>query len=201
MPRTREFSTDDVLERAIATFRRHGFLGASLDVLTEGMGIGRGSLYGAFGDKRGLFLAALGRYAQDTVGPVVALLDDPDADPTAAIRDVLRMVARRGADPEGRFGCLITNTLAELGESDRDVAAITDDALATIGAAYERAVRRGQRAGTITPTPSVRHLARYLLMTMQGLRIMGRAGTTEAELLGMADTAALALRPHRRGTR
>ncbi|HEX6131886.1 MAG TPA: TetR/AcrR family transcriptional regulator [Actinomycetota bacterium] len=188
MPRPREFRTDDALDRAIAEFRRRGYGGASLDGLTGAMGIGRGSLYGAFGDKRALFLAALARYADGTTGHLVSRLDDA-SDPLGAVRETLRTVARRAADPEGRFGCLITNTLAELGTDDADVAAIVEGALGAIGRAYERALLRARAAGTLPAGRSPRALARFLVLTMQGLRVMGRSGASEADLLAMADTA------------
>ncbi len=43
-------------------FWKHGFEGASLNDLTEAMGINPPSLYAAFGDKEHLFLEAVERY-------------------------------------------------------------------------------------------------------------------------------------------
>ena len=45
-------------------FRTKGFDGSTLDELEQATGLGRGSLYGAFGDKRALFLKALARYLE-----------------------------------------------------------------------------------------------------------------------------------------
>ncbi|HSG01908.1 MAG TPA: TetR/AcrR family transcriptional regulator [Vicinamibacterales bacterium] len=188
MARPREFSVDEALDGAIAEFRRAGFGGASLDALTDTMGIGRGSLYGAFGDKRALFLAALARYAEATAGQLVARLDTA-ANPLGAVRETLRMVARRATEREGRFGCLITNTLAELGTADAGVTAVVDDALGRIAAAYERALGRARARGALPRSSRPKTLARFLVLTMQGLRIMGRSGASRRELLAMADTA------------
>ena len=57
--RPREFDLDDALRDASEVFRAHGYHGTSVQDLTEGTGLARGSLYKAFRDKRTLFLAAL----------------------------------------------------------------------------------------------------------------------------------------------
>ena len=63
MPRTRSFDTDAALDRALRLFWRHGYEGTSIEALTAELGIGKPSLYAAFGNKRALFELALDRYA------------------------------------------------------------------------------------------------------------------------------------------
>ena len=55
MARPRNFDEDDVIARAAAVFGRLGYTGCSVDDLVEATGLQRGSLYKAFGSKRGLF--------------------------------------------------------------------------------------------------------------------------------------------------
>ena len=52
------------LDAAVAVFRKHGFVGASIRMLVEATGLSRSSLYNEFGDKDGLFTAALGHYIE-----------------------------------------------------------------------------------------------------------------------------------------
>ncbi len=52
------------LDAAIAVFRKHGFVGASIRMLVEATGRSRSSLYNEFGDKDGLFTAALSHYIE-----------------------------------------------------------------------------------------------------------------------------------------
>ena len=59
MARPRSFDVEVVLDAAGAVFRRLGYEAASVDHLVAATGLHRGSLYGAFGSKRGLFVAAL----------------------------------------------------------------------------------------------------------------------------------------------
>ncbi|MGE0180281.1 MAG: TetR/AcrR family transcriptional regulator, partial [Sphingomonas sp.] len=63
--RPRSFDTDQVLDRVRDTFWRYGYAGTSMDQLATATGLHKPSLYGAFGDKRKLYLAALDNYLAD----------------------------------------------------------------------------------------------------------------------------------------
>src|SRR6185436_9794597 len=60
--RPRSFDTDEVLGRVRDTFWRYGYSGTSMDQLSAATGLHKPSLYGAFGDKKQLYLAALDNY-------------------------------------------------------------------------------------------------------------------------------------------
>lgn len=92
MGRPRTFSEPDVVARASAVFARRGFAATSVDDLVRATGVGRASLYGAFGSKDGLFQRCLS-------GALAALAPGPSgpsgpADPAA------------GADPAGGASAL-----------------------------------------------------------------------------------------------
>lgn len=63
MSRPREFDRDQVLDRALDVFWSQGYEGTSLSDLESATGLGRQSIYNAFGDKRALFVESLDRYA------------------------------------------------------------------------------------------------------------------------------------------
>ncbi len=76
MARPRSFDVDVVQGAAAAVFRRLGYEAASVDELVAATGLHRGSLYGAFGSKRGLFVAVLRKVATPPEGALVAPDDD-----------------------------------------------------------------------------------------------------------------------------
>ena len=64
MGRPRGFREDDVLDAAAGAFVLGGYEGTSIDDLVKALNLHRGSLYKAFGSKRGLFVAVLGHYIE-----------------------------------------------------------------------------------------------------------------------------------------
>src|SRR4051812_26279783 len=120
MARPKEFDRDTALQRAITLFREKGFAAASTEELLAAMGIGRQSMYDTFGDKRGLFLAALERYIADGME---ALSRDMAAGPTplAGLEAALKAFAFRAGS--GGEGCMVVTAVFEFGRSDLDVAA------------------------------------------------------------------------------
>src|ERR1700751_5159134 len=98
MAGVKQFDRNEVLDRATAAFWSRGYEATSIDELVEATGIGRGSLYGTFGDKRQLFLAALDRY-WNTVGmEIFAQLSDPEARPP--IERMFDPIIRRASNPK-----------------------------------------------------------------------------------------------------
>lgn len=107
MGRPRSFDTDQAIEKAMQVFWTHGYEGASLPDLLDGMGLTRGSLYKAFTDKKTLFLKVLAHYEGKAVQAGVALLTDP-AIPNGADR-IMAMFTNsyRAATAGDRRGCLL----------------------------------------------------------------------------------------------
>ena len=60
--RPRAFEADTALAQAMDVFWSDGFAATSLDDISAATGLNRPSLYGAFGDKRALYLQAYGQY-------------------------------------------------------------------------------------------------------------------------------------------
>src|SRR5438045_2737757 len=62
--RPRAYDPDLALSRAMDVFWKEGFAGTSLDELSAATGMNRPSLYGAFGDKRDLYIKAYQHYRE-----------------------------------------------------------------------------------------------------------------------------------------
>ena len=195
MGRPRTYAPADLLTAAVRTFRRHGYAGTSIDALTRATGLQRGSLYAAYRGKRALFLAALEQYTNATVGHVERTLAAAD-DPVAGVAQTLGRVVRVAINGEGRHGCFIVNTAAELGGRDPEIQAAVAAALARLEAAFTGAIERAQAAGRVAADADPRALGRLCVAVMQGLRVLGSAGATEAELQQVV-TAALGALPGR----
>lgn len=119
MSRPREFDTSAVLDAVTAAFWERGYEATSMADLEERAAVSRSSLYAAFGGKRELFDAALARYRQQQVEPVLADLERHGAGLPELRRYLATLAASFRADPAlGARGCLVVNTMTELGARD-----------------------------------------------------------------------------------
>ena len=64
MGRPKNFSREEVLEKAMPVFWKHGFADTSLQDLERATGVNKSGLYTEFRDKEDLFLACLRRYLE-----------------------------------------------------------------------------------------------------------------------------------------
>ncbi len=189
MPRPREFDDADVLEAATNQFWRHGYAATSVRDLGRAMGLVPASLYNAFGSKHALFTRCLDRYLDRNMRERVARLEATKS-PRAAIEAFLNEIASRSlADPRG---CLLVNSALEVAPHDAEVGAVVAARLTELEGFFCRCVTAGQRDGSIAATHPAGDLARLMLTTVMGLRVLARA-LPEPDLLRGAARQALAL--------
>lgn len=190
MARPREFDVDDALERVMQAFWAKGFKATSLDDLCEATGLGRSSLYAAFGGKRALLHRSLDCYEKQGVARIAAALAQPVPVREAIAAFVNGLIDRIVAGP-GRRGCFIGNCAAELARQDRETAARVRRSLERIEGLFREALDRAKAHGEIAATADAESLARFLVAGIQGLRLVGKANPDRHVLEG---TAAVMLR-------
>src|SRR6266571_4061342 len=74
--RPRAYQPDIALGKALDLFRKDGFAATSLDDLSTATGMNRPSLYGAFGDKRELYIKSYQRYRDDARAAMIEIFRD-----------------------------------------------------------------------------------------------------------------------------
>ena len=179
---------DDALDKALAVFSERGYHAASITDLTDAMGLAAGSVYKAFRDKRGIFLAAFDRYRALRI----ALLDQATAS-TATGRDKLRAVLGVYADSSygdaGRRGCLVVRSAGDMALFDEEAARRVATAFAANEALVSGLIALGQEDGSIRDDLDAAATARTLLCLMSGMRIVGKTGRSHADMTDIAETA------------
>jgi TetR/AcrR family transcriptional repressor of nem operon len=192
MARPRTFDENTVLEAARDAFWKTGYTATSMDDLTAATGLGKGSLYAAFGGKRELFDRVFRDYCADATAHTRAQLEGPDAGAFKRLRAYVLEMAADSAGPAPR-GCLLAKTGAELAGAD---AAITDQTRSTydgLGAAITSCIAAAQRNGDIAASANPRDLSAMLLATLRGIEALGKGGVPAATLRRAAKTALEAL--------
>ncbi|AJY47843.1 TetR/AcrR family transcriptional regulator [Martelella endophytica] len=188
--RPRRFDADVALDRAVRVFSERGYHATSINDLAEAMELAQGSIYKAFGDKRGVYIAALERY--HTVR--TQLLEEAAASGRTGrqkLRNALMFFADSSFGEEGRRGCLVVGSASEL-------AAFDDEAAAKVAAALVRKeklmagyLEEGIADGSVDPGTDAAAAARFMLCVVNGMRVTGKTGRSREE---MADVVELAMR-------
>ena len=181
MARPREFDPDAVLERAMQVFWAKGYEATSLDDLCQATKLNRSSLYGAFGDKRALFLDAIDRYGDRSVARIAAALSRPLPVHQAIAAFLAEMIDQIVAGP-GRNGCFIGNCAAEVARHDRAAAASVRRNLERVEATFRDAFLRAKARGELAAEVDIDALARFFVASTQGLRLIGKS-TSDREVL------------------
>ncbi|KNB53401.1 TetR/AcrR family transcriptional regulator [Streptomyces caatingaensis] len=174
MARPKGFDPDRVLDAAMHAFWSKGYAATSAQDLVDGTGLGRGSLYNAYASKHGLFVEALRRYDEEWATRQVAVLEGEGA-VREKVRAVLMTVVDEESAPAGdRRGCLAVNAAVELAGRDEEVTAVVRRTFRRMEDAFCEALQRARGRGEIGADRDARALARYLLNSMYGLRVLGR---------------------------
>ncbi len=189
MARTKAFDPDEVLDSAMHLFWRQGYEATSIHDLVDATGINRASMYASFGGKEALFAAALDRYVDRISRDRLALLSAEGSARKALERYFNALI--RFSIGEGRdLGCLLTNTAVEAAARSPDLDAKLSDAFDRVEKALREVARRGQSNGEISRNHGPTALARFLMSTVHGLRVLARFNPDEKHL---RDTARVAL--------
>ena len=175
MPRTgrpRTFDETTVLAEARDLFWARGYRATSVQEHVDGLALQQGSLYGAFGDKEGLFRRVFDDYCAASDEAAVALLDGPEDKALDRARAWLRAVE----GPSDRRGCLLAKATAELSCENEAVATRSLAAFQTLLENLRRLVEQAQRAGQVDPDADAGALGGLILTTHRGLEALAKAG-------------------------
>ncbi|KAF0856494.1 MULTISPECIES: TetR/AcrR family transcriptional regulator [Pantoea] len=183
--RPREFELEEAARSAMHVFWDRGYEAASLPDLIAGTGLSRGSLYKAFGDKKGLLLAALDIYMTEGLKATSDILAQPGA-VKAAIRASLLRYAALSSGEKGRRGCLVVSLTTEMAAHDEQIAERTGRMFRRLQQLYAATLVRGQLSGEL-PERDEQVLARLLVCQIEGMRILGKTGATVAEMNAVVD--------------
>lgn len=186
--RPREFDMDTVLDGAVRVFRERGYHATSVGDLSEATGLTAGSLYKAFGDKRGVFLTAFAHYVEARNAGLRRLLDRQSSG-YEKIRAVLHFYAQSSHGSEGRRGCLVVSSATALATFDDDIAAQVEAAMRRSEDLLRQLLRQGQEDGSVAQDIDVTAMARVLLAVLQGFRLIGKSGRTRNDMMAAADQA------------
>jgi TetR/AcrR family transcriptional regulator, copper-responsive repressor len=180
--RPRAYEPDAALGKALDLFRKQGFAATSLDDLSQATGMNRPSLYGAFGDKRELYIKSYQRYREEARAAMVAIFREE-----MPLRQRLERIFASALNiylsgDTGPRGCFTVVTAASEAVSDPDIRAMVLDGLSELDKAFANCFRRAKEKGELPETADPAVLAQLASATVHSIAIRARARVSRNDL-------------------
>ena len=186
--RPRSFDTDQVLDRVRDTFWKHGYAGTSMDQLASATGLHKPSLYGAFGDKRKLYLAALDNYLADIRAEFAEAFAIPDLFESLRAMTQWSIDKFMGKDETGP-GCFMMHTAMPEASEDPEISRVVRESMDSLDHALVRRFEKAIEVGQISSDADPRALAMVMVANHYEISGRARAGYSREELRALADKA------------
>ncbi|HEY6301767.1 MAG TPA: TetR/AcrR family transcriptional regulator [Terriglobales bacterium] len=172
MARPKEFNPERALARAMHLFWCLGYENTSMEALMKEMGIAKQSLYDTFGDKRSLYLKALTHYRDQTNSQGQKMLNEIPSVRDGFAKLLYGIAAETRAKHER--GCLLLSANLQRDPKDAVIRDFLRDNQARVEAIFRLALVRAQKQGELSAKDDPAALARFFVVTIQGMRSMAR---------------------------
>ena len=179
--RPRAYQPEIALGKALDLFRKDGFAATSLDDLSAATGMNRPSLYGAFGDKRELYIKSYARYRADARAVMAEIFREqqPIRTRLQRIYAVALGIYLGGESPRG---CFTVMTAASEAVADPEIRAMVLEGFSELDKAFARCFRLAREKGELPATADAAALALLASATMHTMAIRARARVPRKEL-------------------
>lgn len=188
MGRPRRFDESQVLQSAREQFWNRGYTATSMDDLMAATGLGKGSLYGAFGDKRQLFLRALDDYRNEQLDDVRQILTGPGTG-LERLGHLLDGASRGYANDIHRRGCFLAGSTSELHTQEPDVTTRARTTYQEIQNLLAACVKDAQQEGDLAADASPEDLSGLLLAVLQGIEFLAKTDMDASALIQIGRSA------------
>jgi TetR/AcrR family transcriptional regulator, copper-responsive repressor len=187
--RPRGYQPEIALGKALDLFRKDGFAATSLDDLSAATGMNRPSLYGAFGDKRELYIKSYARYRADARAAMIDIFRDE-----LPIRERLQRIYAVALDiylsgEAGPRGCFTVMTAASEAVSDPEIRAMVLDGFTELDKAFAACFRLAREKHELPETANSEVLAQLASATIHTIAIRARARVPRRELEAIVNGA------------
>lgn len=185
MGRKKNYDRDSLIVKAMDIFYEHGYAGTSTQMLVDGLGVNRFSLYAEFGNKQKLFDVVLDYYNNQ----ILQLNFGPLETSTAGMQEILDMFEMYRSDQADGRGCLLCNTAIGFGSQDPSGAAFVQRYFERLTNAFLNALTNAKHKGELHGSVAVKEEADYLTASTLGLFVMMRGNAPKTIKNSAIDSA------------
>ena len=180
--RPRAYQPEVALGKALDLFRKDGFAATSLDDLSAATGMNRPSLYGAFGDKRELYIKSYQRYSDDARAAMIGIFQGelPIRQRLERIYAVVLDIYLSGE--AGPRGCFTVMTAASEAIFDPEIRSLVLQGFTELDKVFAGCFRLAKEARELPDSADPRVLAQVASATVHTIAIRARAQVPRKEL-------------------
>ena len=193
MPRPPEYDRTAVVEQAMDVFWEQGYGRTSIGDLVGATGLQPGSLYAAFGNKKGLFLEVIEQYNRGFIVKIRGLREQPGS-AIGKISHLLQEIVEEQASGRDQRGCLTVNAMLEMSQHDSEIGDHLCGYSRYLSKAFESLISDAQAQGQIAADRDAGALAEFLMNNIWGLRVMCKSRPSTESMQAVVDGVMAALR-------
>jgi AcrR family transcriptional regulator len=179
--RPRAYEPEVALGKALDLFRKEGFAATSLDDLSAATGMNRPSLYGAFGDKRELYIKSYQRYRDDARAAMTDIFREK-----MPIRKRLERIYAIALDiylgGESPRGCFTVMTAASEAVADPDIRGMVLEGFLELDKAFAACFRKARENGELPASADPVVLSQLASAIITSIAVRARAHVPRKEL-------------------
>lgn len=180
------FDPEKTLAVIADIFAENGYEGTTLEDIVRVTGLGKQSLYNAYGDKKSMVTKSLQCYGRNSAK--IQTLCDPALNGRERLERFFEAVLLECADYQNP-GCLITNLLLEKGGTDHQVRKIASARWNENRKAFLVVIKAGLKDGSIHTKLDPETLSFMLMNLLSGLRVTVRASKDMAKIKQVVQTS------------
>lgn len=170
MARQKKYIESEVIEKAMNLFWRNGYETTSVRMLEKEMGINQFSMYASFGNKQGVFIESIKCYQKKARVELIEKLKN-SSNGTNDIKQYFYDFIDFSKELNSSKGCLLTNTINELGEhADKKIVSEILEFATKVRAAFVEKLKLDSSKNA----ELIEQQANYLMVALQGLSVASK---------------------------
>jgi TetR/AcrR family transcriptional repressor of nem operon len=159
---------ENLLNQGVSLLMLQGFHGTGLKEILDAVQIPKGSFYSYFGSKEDFAAASITHYIATYVERLQSYLKQFEGNALEAMERYVQETMRELEAIEFKGGCLLGNLMGEVGDTSGVCRMALKTALDSYRDAWELALSRAQREGSIRTDKSAREMADLWINAWQG---------------------------------
>lgn len=187
MPRSKQYKYEAVLEKAMDLFWAKGYNGTSIQELVSHVKLSKASMYEAFTDKHGLFMATLHNYRKRLNNNMSLLHEIPSA--KAAIELSFESIIAEVTDHRHRRGGYLTNTAIELAPHDKEVEEWVNESIKDIEKVYTELLQKGIKNKEFSADMNIESKVNFIMGVRHGILVYSKIRQDKTRLQSIVTEA------------